>query len=168
MRLEDLFESKSAPGTYVAAKLDTNSRKLISDFIRVNKIPNPVLISKLHCTLIHSKVGLKNFECAGKYKEPIKANVSRLEVWTPDGKPPVLVLKLQSDGLSERHHEIMKKHPEAVYKFRSYRTHVTLSYDAENIVAAELPDFKSKLVFDREYTTKLENKNYAKLNTKKT
>ena len=51
-------------------------------------------------------------------------------------------MKFKSKTLSNRHNEIMKNNPKAVYDFPEYIPHITLSYDVEDFDVSKL-DYKS-------------------------
>ena len=173
MKLEELFEAeKEKPGTYAAAHFDSDSKKVIADFIKDNKIPNPTKTEKLHCTVIYSRAHVPNFKAAGKYQSPMVCKPKGFAVWDtqPDedgNKARCLVLELSCPEFKARHRELMKEYPEATYDYPEFKVHVTLSYNLGDMDEKDLPEIKQELRLVEEYTTPIDN-NWAKGNSAKT
>ena len=167
MRLEELFEATEKKGTYAAAKFDSDSKKLIADFIKDNKIPNPTKTDKLHCTVIFSKAHIPNFKAAGKYDEPMECKPKGLVVWnTQTEGVRCLVLELKCPEFVARHKELMKQYPEATYDYDEFKVHVTLSYNIGDMDIKELPEIKQSLMLVSEYTNPIDD-TWAKKNSSK-
>ena len=173
MKLSDLFEAVdlSKKGTYAFASLDAESRKVISEYIKDNDIPNPTKTDKLHCTLIYSRVEVPDMKSKGDYKPPMVCKPKGLEIWKAqpdeDGNTKnCLVLKLSCPEFTARHKELMDKHPKATYDYPEFKVHVTLSYDIGDKKLKDFPDIKQELRLEKETVQELES-GWAKKNSKK-
>jgi len=168
MRLKDLLEksTEEKPGTYAAASFDAESRKIISNYIKDNKIPNSTNVDKLHCTLLYSRAHIPNFKAMGEYSTPMKCIPNGLEIWKtqPDengDRANCLVLKLKCPEFVARHKKLMKDHSEATYDYPEFKVHVTLSYSIGDMKIDDLPELSETLMLEKEYTTPLDT-NWAK------
>jgi len=167
MRLEELFEATEKKGTYAAAKFDSDSKKVIVDFVKDNEIPSPLDTDKLHCTVIFSKAHIPNFKAAGKYDEPMECKPDGFEVWnTRTEGVRCLVLKLKCPELVARHKALMKEYPEATYDYDKFKVHVTISYNIGEMDIKNLPEIKQSLMLVSEYTNPLDD-TFAKKNSSK-
>ncbi|QPI13971.1 RNA ligase [Serratia phage 4S] len=119
MKLSDF----SKQGLYVCAKFSEQTLDDIEALQTALKVPNPVPRSKIHSTILYSRVNVPYIAASGSFEV---AESGTLEVWdTQDGK--TLVMKLESDYLTTRH-----KYGRAIggtHDFPDYTPHVTLSYN---------------------------------------
>ena len=173
MKLSDLFEAVSLEkkGTYAFASLDAESRKVISEYIKDNDIPNPTKTDKLHCTLIYSRVEVPDMKAKGVYKTPMVCKPDGIEVWKTqpdkDGNTNnCLVLKLSCPEFVARHKELMDKHPEATYDYPEFKVHVTISYNVGKKKASDFPKIDQELRLEKETVKELDS-GWAKKNSKK-
>lgn len=120
-------EEQSKTGTYVAAKFSDKSKDDLTKFIKDNNIINSVAPNKLHVTILYSRKDC-NLNYNNKLDTEYQGKPEKFEVWKSQSGKNCLVLKLQSDQLSERHKFLMDKH-KATYDYDQYKPHVTLSYD---------------------------------------
>lgn len=117
-------------GTYVFLKASPLSRSMYKHFIEINNIPNPVSIDDLHCTLIYSPgrfvdIGTTSYK-QGRYGELVD-----FDIWKADDGNNVLVGKLNSTEIINRHHELKEIHG-FDHHFDEYRPHISLSYNIPN------------------------------------
>lgn len=147
-----LNENKN--GVYIGMRLSSDSKKLIQDFINENDIQNPVPLSDLHVTLIYSEVYANGID--SKDKLDSVGGVSKgFSLFGEDKN--VLVLEVESEGLTERHNEYMEQFPELKWSWPDYKPHVTLSYDVgSDFDLSILPPFKDKIIFVDEYVEDLD------------
>ena len=140
-------------GSYVGARLSAKSKARLRKMAKEIGVPKLVPSSKMHITLIYSRKYLPDFKPRGKLDEPMKATVEGLTVFQQEGGPRVLVVKLKSADLKNRHEEIMDEH-KATYDFDEYVPHVTLCYDCGDFDETEHSiknQFQEPLEFDEEY-----------------
>lgn len=114
-------------GVYVGVKVSSKSTKKIQEFMKENKIPNPLDSSKFHCTIIYSRVGA-DIKSQG-YDFVALGVPTGLEIWKTKSGENALVMKLKCPDLVNRHKELMKKHDKLTYDYDEYKPHLTLSYD---------------------------------------
>jgi len=163
MKLSDLYEASdsSKKVTYASASLDAESRKVISEYIKDNDIPNPVKTKKLHCTLIYSRVEVPDMKAKGVYKKPMVCKPNGLEIWKtqPDkngNTKNCLVLTLICPEFKARHKELMDKHPEATHDYPEFKVHVTLSYDIGDKKLKDFPKINQELRLEKETVKELD------------
>ena len=140
--LQELFNKNNALGTYAGVHFSPSTIANIEQYIKNNKIPNPVRSGKLHTTVLYSRKHLPNYEPYGDYDNPLIGTPVELKVWNtqPDNNGNTsrcLVLTYKCDELSKRHDDLMSEHG-ATWDFPDYTPHITLSY---NIGDMELEDF---------------------------
>lgn len=154
MRYSELFENKT--GKYVALDLDPTTKENLTNFCLTNQIPNPLEPDKFHTTLAHSKEDFP-WNVEGELEAPIVVEPESFfwEIFKTQGGANCLVLRFQNDLIDQKNADMTEAG--AVSDFPSYKSHVSLSYDAgdTNIDALPLPDFP--LVFVKEYQEALED-----------
>ena len=124
-------------GTYVAAKYDETSCHLLSAWMHMWQIPNPVPTDKLHSTVVYSRAPL-SIDKQLFFQELIEQD-HKVRDWraTPTGfaffqsssscsKRDVLVLLLDCPFLYDLHDDLIEMG--ATHDFDTYEPHVTLSY----------------------------------------
>jgi 2'-5' RNA ligase len=160
MKIKELYEEdKNNRGLFVAAELDEDSRDLLVEYCKKNKIQNPLAKEKFHSTILFSRKPCPDYRPSDE-PYPMSATVKRLEMWKSvhvEGQPNCLVMKLDCPALNERFDYLMNEH-DASYDFDEYLPHVTLSYDAGDIEAEDLPTFDEELIFDHEKGEPLKEK----------
>lgn len=160
MKIFELVEGKKPDGTYAGVKFSQDTIDAIEQYCTDNKIPRAVSGNKLHCTLLYSRKYLPKFEPVGEYKEPLIGKPSDFEIWqsqsTDENPNPTrcLVLKFKCPDLESRHKELMHKY-DATYDFPKYKTHVTLSYNVDDLDIKDLPKFTSPIIIISEYSEDL-------------
>lgn len=169
MRLEEVAKKK---GTYAGVRFDHDTKMRIQEYIKKNKIPNPLSPYKMHNTLIYSRKHLPDFKAQGRLDPAWVGEPTKFDVWESQSdedtgeKTKCLILKFECTECVERHNEIMDKHG-ATHDFDKYYPHITLSYDIGNFDIKSLPD-PAKEIGDlkivQEYREDL-NLDWAKDNT---
>lgn len=127
---EVLLEEKTPDGVYVGVKFSDTTKKSIKNFIKNNKIENPINTEKLHSTLIYSRKYDKNVK-----KDKAFGNIDPVwigkpigfEIWPTQDKKHALVLKYKSKEMIAEHERLMKKY-DLTYDYPEFKTHLTLSY----------------------------------------
>lgn len=128
--LQELNEkaTKEPDGTYVGAKLSADTKNMLDGINKKLEIPNPLEKKDMHITIVYSRKYVPEFKSRGKLDEPIIAKPDELTIFPSSEGNNVLVLKLKTPDLIERHEEIVKEYG-ATHDFDEYKPHVTLSYD---------------------------------------
>lgn len=143
MKMKDLYEKESEKGTYAGIRFDADTKRALQEFIHDNKIPNSVRPDKLHSTLLYSRKYLPDYKPAGKLQPALVGEPIKFDVWETNGeggpKTKCLVVQFNCPDLEKRHKELMKEH-DATYDYPEFKTHVTLSYDIEDLDVKSLPD----------------------------
>lgn len=143
-------DSNDDAGTFVGARLTSDSVKNLSRWMKDEGIKKKIPNSKLHVTVILDKN--KSFEYQPiKYDPPLEIDSTtyRLERFdTKEGKG-ALVLVFSSPEFEERHHKAKDEHS-IEWDYLFYQPHITLSYDndqeIEDIRKPQFPMF-----IDKEY-----------------
>lgn len=148
-RCKMLLEDLMSQGTYVAVLPVLSTRALLDEWIDDMLIPNRVPPQDLHVTLLYSRQPVRITPTTNEFH----ADPVGFDIFQMDGKK-VLVLLLESPGMSRRHQQFMALG--ATHDYSDYTPHVTLSYDiGENfdMSALELPHFH--MIFGDEYSEEL-------------
>lgn len=151
-----IIEDKDAHknGTYISVKPDKQSKDALRDWAVTNKIPNPLDVKDMHCTVIYSRKGIpeaKHYDM----ELPINAKTSGLKIFKQQNGKNCLVTVVKSKDLSAHHETIMDKYG-ATYDFDTYIPHITLSYDIGDL---DLKNYKlpvMDIIFDDYEFTKLD------------
>ena len=151
---EFITESKKKPGTFAGVRFSPKTKKALSKYITDNNIPNPVIASEFHATLLYSKKHCPDYEAAGKIDPMYKGKPGKFAIWGDDDES-VLVLKFDCPELAARHKELMKEH-DATFDYPSFKPHLTLSYNAEGIKIKDLPAFTATIEIVSEYSSDIE------------
>lgn len=147
MRASDISQS----GTYMAVNFSEATCNQIAQYMKTAKVPNPIDIPSLHCTIVHSSVEVPiepNYDCSNESVSPMG-----LELWPVKNGLNVLVLRLNSPYLHRRFNESLSLG--AIYDYDEYKPHVTLSYDAGDYDLDAAPPLLIDLQFDCEYVEEL-------------
>lgn len=151
-----MFESDDSivieePGLYVAAFFDEETNNRLADYLRVNKIPAPVISASLHTTIVYSKVPVPTFEPNHSVDIDVNTEFATFECWDMRNGSRCLVLKYFSPYLHMRFQEAMKAG--AMYDFDEYKPHVSLSYEMpEGFDVTSLPPLGFPLKIIGEYS----------------
>ena len=159
MKLKDLIEADehSSKGTYAGVKYSPSSVELIEQFMETNHIPNAIVPSKIHTTLLYSRKFLPKYQPQGKLNPPLTATFEKFVVWktTPPDPKQVpwncLVMMLDCPELVQLHNMYMKEH-HATYDYDQFNPHITLSYNIGDLDVKHLPQFKGTLSIVEEYS----------------
>ena len=145
MGLKQFLESA---GTYVGVKYDDDSLKAIGELQKALGLKNPVALEDIHSTVLYSRVGI-DLPSLGESRR--RCTGVEIETWNTDNdKNPVVVLKIKSPELEERHLDLISIG--GTHDFPDYTPHITLSYndDVPNLVLWQ------PLWTSREYTEDLD------------
>lgn len=131
-------------GTYAAVTYNSSSLESIKRYMDDNNIQNQTMMSYIHTTILFSFKPCPDYVAAGDLTPPYKVYPKELDIWTSakdeDGNSTnILVLKLSSDDLTNRHDYLMRTY-EATYNQDLYRPHIALSYDVGDVSLAEFTD----------------------------
>jgi hypothetical protein len=151
-----MIEDKLTKGTYVGLKF---SNETVDSIIKVAKslnIPNVVTTNDIHCTLMYSRNYLEGYEAPREVSyETLIANFE-----TFGQNKEILVIKLISQDLSNRHKFLMKEF-NGTYDYDKYIPHVTLSYNIGDfdINSIDINDFNGiDFTVIKEYSEDLDKK----------
>ena len=124
---EYLRERQTEKGTYVGWRYGDDTLHEINTWLSDSYIPNPIHITKIHSTIIYSRVEF-DFEPKGRFIVPEYAQTNRLGTFdTRDGKR-ALIWFIDCQAMTDRHNHIMKT-TAATFDYDEYTPHITLSYD---------------------------------------
>lgn len=150
-------KNTSNKGTYVGLRVLTPSNLLLRDLCLQNGIPHKASMfdNRLHTTVIYSRK-----HCPDIVAIPQKLYVCEFggyDIFSGQRGENVLVLKLVSQELQDRHNFLMQTHG-ATYDFPEYKPHVTLSYNYSDKTAAGITPFTDKILLGLEYVEDLDLK----------
>jgi 2'-5' RNA ligase len=123
-------------GVYGSFKLNEESAKKLSDWIKENEIIEPVDTEDLHITTTYSKVDPEQ-EITPSEKKNIKLDHKDFSIATY-GR--ALVIEVESKELQDIHKAAIDSG--ASYDYETYKPHITISYNAEaneNIIPLLFP-----------------------------
>jgi len=146
---------RASNGTFAGARLADVTVQGLQRFQRENDIQNPIPPEKFHVTILYSRKPCPEYEPAGKYPAPIAADFLAWDLFPSqkdkDGNHSnCLVMKINSPELRARHRYLMDKHG-ATFDFDEYIPHLTLSYNAGDVLLEALPEFVEPIIITREY-----------------
>lgn len=162
-----LNELKEEVGTFAGVRFDSDTMKGLQQYQKDNKIPHVVDKGKLHCTLLYSEKPLLNYEAQGKIDPPFVGKFKKFSIFESSSDEKTsncLVLEFDCPELNKRHEDLMKKH-KATFNHDKFKTHVTLSYNVGDLKVGDLPDYKSDLIMNHEYSHPIQD-GWAKSNSK--
>lgn len=122
-----MFDNEVESGLFVAAFFDEETNQAINKYMTENKIPNAVMASSLHTTIVYSKIPVPEFEPNHSVNIDVDSRLQPIECWEVSNNKKCLVLKLFSPYLQFRFQEAMECG--ATYDYAEYSPHITLSYD---------------------------------------
>ena len=173
MKLDQIVTErrKEQRGTYAGLRFSKESLAKIEAYLKQNHLPNATRPSKLHVTLLYSRIPCDDYEAPGKLKTPYVCKVDGFEIFKTSSPDPskegwnALVARLDCPELIARHKLLMEEYG-ATYDFDEYIPHFTLSYNIEDLDWKSLPKFSGTLELDFEYSEELDLDWAAKEGTK--
>jgi hypothetical protein len=133
-----LSEAEKERGTYVGVKYSAQTKAWIMEYMKTNKIPNPLISDDLHSTVLYSTTQV-DFPALGVLSEPMSIDASNIHLelfGEEDADKRALVMTFESEWLTERHELAMSLG--GTHGFPDYLPHITLSYDAKFFDYAKL------------------------------
>ena len=125
-----LVENYKSDGVYIGIRYE-NTVEVLKDFFEELKkrgVKNVIPFEKIHTTLIYSSKNPDSEIKIGEDLLGVKVKFSKFHIFdSADGKK-VLVLKLNSNALVDKHKKLMKDH-NLSYDYDEYIPHITVSYD---------------------------------------
>lgn len=151
MKLTQLFEQKeeNKKGTYVGAKFSIETKVHIKKFIKEHDIPNGLTSKDMHTTLIYSRKHLDKVKGIGELKEPWIGKPKKLEIFKTQNGWKALVLRYECKEQVDFHENVMHT-TDATYDYPEYKTHLTLSYNIEDMDEDKLLDLDVSSIGDIE------------------
>lgn len=150
---EFLLMEKIIPGVFIGIKLSEKLLDDIEQFIKDQRVSNPVARDDIHITLIYSK---KSFPI-DEWEQPktIKEYAKPIKFDFLGENNNNLVVLLDSTFLTERNAQIVKQYG-ATSDYTKYLPHITLSYDciSHNLDFAQFP---TNIELVQEYATPLDD-----------
>lgn len=114
-------------GTYIRCLVDKKTRNLLDEFVKLNKIPNPV--SDYHCSIVHCLNSTHLRETQSHIN--VMAEFDKFEIWELEDKgygiKHALVMLLKCPELEKRYREL--KSQGITCKYNEFKPHITLSMD---------------------------------------
>jgi 2'-5' RNA ligase len=153
MKLYEIAQKVKPDGTYVAATMDKDSLNKIKTLQKELNIPNEISRSKMHTTIIYSKKYNPNVK-ADQSNYPMEAKAKELTVFKQRNDKNALVLKLECQGLEDRHNYLMTEY-NLTYDFPQYHPHITLSYDCGDFNPSNYKGELPSVTFVSEYVEDL-------------
>lgn len=142
--LDEYADPVSESGLFVAGFFDAETNQRLTEYLRVNNIPNPTAEGSFHVTIVNS-VDPVDFPENHTVDIYIPKDLNFLDCWsTPMGR--TLVLRLFSPYLHFRFSESIAAG--AAYDYPVYNPHITLSPDIGDWDYSHLvkPDFDIHLI----------------------
>lgn len=137
------FITESSSGLYTFRRLNQQSSKFLYEWMKENRVPNPVSSNELHCTVVCSEV-----EILGYTVDPtlVMLNPATYKIAIMN---EALVIQFKSDPLVEQWQKAMNLGGKS--KFPTFIPHITLSYQVpEDYDYAELKPPSTFLVLQGE------------------
>ena len=146
-------------GTFVAWTVDDETDECLNEWLDDNGFPR--LDIDFHSTIAYSRRKVLPDIAKGDI-EPIEVEDFEFDFLGEEHN--VLVLRFDCEEMKERH-EFLKSEHGATHDFPTYKSHVTLCYDVNeiddfDIDSYDLPD--CNLVFDHEYQEPIDDKKLDK------
>jgi hypothetical protein len=131
-------------GVYISVKLSEETEKAVNEY-QEKYLKGQKINEELHCTLIYSKkpyvdeIEAMEYTAVGTFKE--------FNLFGPE--EDTLVVEINSQDLTRRNTELVEEY-RFISDFGEYKSHVTLSYDIENIDLNSLPPMDFAFTFINE------------------
>jgi len=155
MKSNEFIRKTHHKGTYAGVHFSEETKNAIVEYIKNNNIPNATPVDKLHSTLLYSRRRCPNYKPQGELNPALHGTPGEWHVWEgqadDDGHcPQCLVLEFDCPELNERHDYLMDEH-NATFDFPEYKTHITFSYDINDMDIDGLPDYEGPIEMVEEY-----------------
>lgn len=161
MKHNEVIGDINENGTFAGIRLSQKTVNEIKRYQIDNDVQNPTQSHKLHITLLYSKKPCPGYRPFGTYNPPIKGTYEALKIF--ESKPDesgntanCLVMVVDCPELIERQRYLVEKHG-ATFDFDEYIPHVTLSYDAGDVLVESLPEFAYPIMLTYEYQEKIKS-----------
>jgi 2'-5' RNA ligase len=167
MKLHDIVveaeeeQEEQETGTFVGVKFSKESCDKFIDIMDKLGLAKPTPREDLHCTVMYTEKPIPDF--AVDHPKPLEfdppeiATISDFDVFTAQDGGEVLVLRIKSKFLDERHKEIIDGYG-AEYTHDEYKPHVTLMYseDKLDLTQWDIEEHKGDLEIASEYNSPLD------------
>jgi 2'-5' RNA ligase len=167
MKLHDMIVEKDEepkevdPGMFVGVKFSKDSCDKLIDIMDKLGLDKPTPRKDLHCTVMYTEKPIPEF--AEDHPEPSEfdppkiAAISDFDVFTAQDGGEVLVLRIKSEFLDDRHNEIIDGYG-AEYTHDKYKPHITLTYSENklDLTQWDIEDYKGDLEIVSEYSSPLD------------
>jgi hypothetical protein len=114
------FIAESATGLYTFRRLDPQSSEFMYEWMRENKIPNPLPPTELHCTVVCSEVDIPGY---GVDPTPVMVFPATYKIAIMNN---ALTVQFKSEALTDQWQRAMNMGGKS--KFPTFIPHVSLSY----------------------------------------
>lgn len=146
--------TEQTTGTYVALRVTPASAALIADRLLYAGIDlhKTGAINKLHTTVIYSRV-----PCPGIQVNPKNVYIAKFagyDLFSSDNGNDVLVIRLDSKAVVDRHLSLMAEHG-ATFDYPEFNPHITVSYGFTGNIDV-LPPLDFPILLSEEYTEELD------------
>jgi len=131
-KMANISNQESVKGTYIGVRYSKKDEEKILNLIKEMRVPNPIPEDDIHTTLIFSRRYIPDYSPPSKVD--MYAYPKEFHIFKSQEGEEILVIKLDSPDLANRHKELMKKH-NATYDYPEYIPHITLSYDIEGYMS---------------------------------
>jgi hypothetical protein len=137
-------------GVYISVKLSEDTQKAVREY-QEKYLKGHKINEELHCTLIYSKkpyvddIEPKDYTAIGTFQEFSLFGL----------KEDTLVAEINSQDLTRRNAELTEEYG-FISDFDEYKSHITLSYDIENIDLNSLPPMNFAFTFVNETVEELD------------
>lgn len=140
-------------GLFIGLQLAENDLKNIETFQQAIKLPNPVKLDEIHCTLFSTT---DNFEYVSSLDLPIEIKQLTLGKIKTQTGIDCLVLYFNSQELLEYHDFIKDKYQVRPF-YPKFIAHITLSYDCGDLDLnkVDLSKYIEKVTLIKEYSQEL-------------
>lgn len=126
-------------GTYVELKLSKKSAKQLAAYVKKNNIENPTKQEEYHCTVVYSTKSIAKAKDE-KVDLPFTTTFDKWELFPTKEGTKCLVARLKKSSINDLHDMYHTKY-DAKYDFDEYKPHVTVSYNFDNTIPLEKPEF---------------------------
>ncbi len=141
---EDKLSIEYPNGVYISVKLSEETENYVKEYQR-KYLKNQKINKELHCTLIYSQKPQVDEIIPSSYKAI--GTFQEFNFFGPDNN--TLVVEINSQDLRRRNEELVEKYG-FISDFDEYKSHVTLSYEVENVDLNSLPPMDFVFNFEDE------------------
>lgn len=138
-KFKEFLKESEEVGTYVGGRIDS---EVSADLVNLSKeYLEGSINEEIHTTILYSTKPCPEYKELGEVS--YNAVYDALHIF--QGETNVLVVKLSSQDLINRHETLMEEH-QASYDFPEYIPHITLSYDVGDLKVEDIDsEFIDKL-----------------------